>query len=261
MKFVLPRSVFIPAMALILFLAAWHFACIFFAIDRLILPLPTEVFFALIHNFGSLLKHGGITLFEAMLGFLLGGGAGFILGTLFYFSSTIRQALYPYAIALKAVPLIALAPLIVVWCGTGLMSKVVLAAIISFFPILVNTVQGLASVEPEALDFMATLSANRWQTFRKLNLPHALTSIFAGMKISCTFSVVGAVVAEFIGSTQGIGYIIKSTSYYFETDLMFAGILIAACTGLIFFSIISILHNKIVFWQKENEMLNREGTH
>ena len=262
LKYAISRSFSIPAVALIFFLVGWYGVCKLFAIDKLILPLPTDVFLALMNDFTSLLKHGGITLMEAILGFLVGGGAGFILGSLFYFFTFIRQALYPYAIALKAVPLIALAPLIVVWCGTGLLSKVVLAAIISFFPILVNTVQGLASVETEALDLMATLSASRWQIFKKLSLPHALPSIFAGMKISCTFAVVGAVVAEFIGATEGIGYVIKSTSYYFDTDAMFAGIFIAALTGLIFFSIISILQDKIVFWHKENnmhEMFRRGG--
>ena len=207
----------------------------------------------LIDQFGYLVTHGSITLFESVLGFLLGGFIAISFAFLFQFFPKTKQAIYPYAILIKAIPLVALAPLVVLWFKAGLLSKIILAAIISFFPILVNSVQGLSSVEPEALDLMATFSASKWKVLTKLRIPNALPSLFAGMKISSSFAVVGAVVAEFIGAQRGIGYVIKSSSYYLETDLTFAAIIVAALTGLFFFGTIVLIERKIVFWQPSSE--------
>lgn len=246
-------TILTPMLAFAVFIAIWQILVRVAAISPLILPEPLPVARTLFAQAPYLLQHSGVTLLEAVLGFLLGGAFAVALALLFQFSRTATQAIYPYVIALKAIPLVALAPIVVVWFGTGLLSKVVLAAIISFFPILVNGVHGLNSVEREALDLMSTFSATSWQVLVKLRLPHALASLFAGAKISSTFAVIGAVVAEFIGSERGIGYVVKSSSYYLDTDLTFAAIVVAALTGLIFFWVVSFTERLAVFWSVEEE--------
>lgn len=238
-----------PIVSLILFLATWEAAIRIFSISALILPSPFEVIKMLFIEFGYLLSHTSITLLEAILGLLMGGLVAGFLAILFQFSNLAERTLYPYAIGLKAIPLVALAPLVVVWFGTGMLSKVILAAIISFFPILVNFSHGLRSVDDEALDLMKTLSATPKQTFIKLRIPHSLPDLFSGLKISSTFAVVGAVVAEFVGSQAGIGFVIKSSSYYLETAMMFSAIIMAAVGGIIFYITIEQLEKYVIFWE------------
>ncbi|MBE9039395.1 ABC transporter permease [Oscillatoriales cyanobacterium LEGE 11467] len=240
-----------PAIAFIFFIFLWELTVQNFSISPLVLPAPSAVLKVLVERFGYLAFHAGITFLEAVLGFLLGSIAGFALATLFLFSRTAEQAIYPYAVAIKAIPLVALAPLVVAWFGSGLFSKVFLAAIITFFPVLVNSLDGFKSVESDALDLFHVWSASQWQIFIKFRVFHALPSLFAGLKVSSSFAIVGAVVAEFIGSEQGIGFAIKSSSYFLSTDLTFAAILVSALIGLAFFWLISALERKIVFWKNE----------
>ena len=241
-----------PVIACIVLLAGWQSITQLFGISPLIFPGPSNVASALISHFGQLLYHAGITLLESVCGFLLGGLIAICLAILFVFSKDTERALYPYAIAMKAIPLVALAPIVVAWFGGGLTSKVILAAVISFFPVLVNAIDGLKNVESEALDLMKSFSASRWCIFTKLQWPGALPQIFAGLKIASSFSVVGAVVAEFVNAQAGIGFVIKSSSYYLDTDLTFAAIFIAALMGLLFFAIVVWLQSFFVFWQKPN---------
>jgi NitT/TauT family transport system permease protein len=241
-----------PIFACIIFLVCWQGVVLLFGMSPVVFPGPSKVAFALFNHFGQLLYHAGITLLESVLGFLLGGVVAIGLAVLFVFSRNTERALYPYAIAMKAIPLVALAPIVVAWFGGDLISKVILAAVISFFPILVNAVDGLKNTEPEALDLMKSFSASRWSIFAKLQWPGARPQIFAGLKIASSFSVVGAVVAEFVSAQSGIGFIIKSSSYYLDTDLTFAAIFVAALMGLIFFGVIVWSQSVFVSWRKPN---------
>ena len=189
------RTLIPPIVALLLVLAGWHLAVCYSGVDQLILPSPQSVGEKLAAQLLYLATHSAITLLEAVVGFALGTIAAFGMAVLFDISETARRAFYPYAIAFKAVPLVALAPLVVVWCGAGFASKVVLSAVISFFPILVNTVQGFRDVDPDARELFESMSATRWQVFVKLKLPSTLPALFAGMRVSSSFAVVGAVVA------------------------------------------------------------------
>lgn len=246
------RYWFAPVLASLGILACWQGGIHLFDMSPLILPSPVKVASALQSHFVQLLGHAGITFLEALSGFLLGGLWAIALAVLFAFSQGMERTLYPYAIGMKAIPLVALAPIVVTWFGGGFTSKVVLAAVISFFPILVNAVDGLKSVEPEALDLMKSFSASRWSIFTKLQWPSALPQIFAGLKVASSFSVVGAVVAEFVNAQAGIGFIIKSSSYYLDTDLTFAAIFVAALMGLAFFGIVVWLQSIFIFWQKSD---------
>lgn len=235
---------------------AWEVIILLFNLSPLILPSPQKTLSALIGHSGQLLSHGLLTLFESVMGFLLGASFAIGLSILFLFSNKSERALYPYAIAMKAIPLVALAPIVVAWFGGGIVSKVVLSAVISFFPVLVNSIDGFKSVEPEALELMQSFSATRWQTFTKLQWPNALPHIFAGLKIASSYSVVGSVVAEFVNAQAGIGYLIKSSSYYLDMDITFAAILVAGFIGIAFFGIVSWLQTVIVFWKRTDNTIH-----
>src|ERR1017187_7141580 len=162
-----------PILAFVALLVCWYALIFLFRMSPLIIPPPEKVATAIVKYAGQLLSHGALTLFESVLGFMAGSCFAVGLATMFLFSANTERALYPYAIAMKAIPLVALAPIVVVWFGGGIISKVVLSAIISFFPVLVNAVDGFKSVEPEALELMRSLSASRWQIFTKLQWPYA----------------------------------------------------------------------------------------
>ncbi|HZX20694.1 MAG TPA: ABC transporter permease [archaeon] len=173
---------------------------------------------------------------------------GFLAGVLFAHSSKLEQGFYPYAIALKTTPIIAIAPLLILWLGSGIESKIASSAIICFFPILVNTVNGLKSADEETLNLLKSYSASKWQIFTKIRLPLAAPYIFSALKISTGLAVVGAIVGEFVGSNQGIGYLILVSSYHLETAKMFAAIFLSAFIGITFFYLITWIEKKVVFW-------------
>lgn len=230
--------------------AIWEMIVVAFSIPTYLLPPPSMILTELGTNFGSLLGHMGLTMLEATAGYALGNATGFALAILFAHSKYIEKGLYPYAIALKTTPIIAMAPLLILWLGTGFESKVATAALICFFPIIVNTVKGLHSVDSDAIDLFKSYRANRFQVFTKLSLPMALPYIFSALKIATGLSVVGAVVGEFVGANNGIGYVILVSSYHLETVTMFAAIMISAVGGITFFAVVSLLEKKIIYWQK-----------
>jgi NitT/TauT family transport system permease protein len=242
-----------PVLAFLACLALWACVVRVFSFSPLVLPSPAAVAGALVRNAPSLAWNASVTFLEAFTGFLCALVVALSLAFLFHFSPLLEHSLYPYAITLKSIPLIALAPLVVVWFGTGFASKVALAAVISFFPILVNAVQGLAAVEQDAHDLFTSLSASRWQRLTKLELPTALPFVISGAKVAATFAVVGAVVAEFIGARSGIGFIVKTSSYYLDTDQTFAAIVVAALTGLSLFGLVTLAERYLLFWQPDND--------
>ena len=190
-------------------------------------------------------------MLEAVLGFLLGSAAAYLTAVAFVHTRLIQDAFFPYAVALKSTPLIAIAPLIVLWFGNGILSKVVMSALVAFFPVLVNTVKGLSSIDKEVLDLMKSFSASRWQVFAKIRFYNSLGYLFSALKISTSLAVVGAVIGEFTGATQGIGHLISTSSYYLETPLMFAGIVMISLGGILFFWLVGFLESKIVFWETQ----------
>ena len=245
------KPVLIPVLALIGLLGMWELVDALFGIQKIILPAPHEIGRAFLTSWETLLKNTGITMLESILGFALGTLIAFALAVGFVYSKSLRYAVYPYAVALKSTPLIALAPLLVLWFGNGIGSKIVMSALVAFFPVLVNGVDGLTSIDPEALDLMKSFSASRWQVFRKIRFPNSLPHLFSAMKIGSSLAVVGAVIGEFTGSTKGIGHLINTSSYYLDTDVMFAGIVMISLSGVAFFSIVAFLETKVVFWKQE----------
>jgi NitT/TauT family transport system permease protein len=173
---------------------------------------------------------------------------GGLLAVAFVHSRSLELGVYPYAIALKTVPIVAIAPLLVVWCGNGILPKVIVSAIISFFPVVVNTTKGLRSVDTEAFDLFDSMSASRGQVFWKLRVPSALPYLFAALKISCTLAVIGAIVGEFSGADKGLGFFILISSYRLETVDMFVGILVSSLLGILFFYGVALVEHLVVPW-------------
>jgi NitT/TauT family transport system permease protein len=238
-----------PAVAALFCLAGWELVVRLLHVNPIILPAPSGIVRALVNDFANLAIQTAITMIEAVVGFLLGAGIAVVLAVIFVHSRLLQAALYPFAVALKSTPLIAIAPVLVLWFGNGLLSKIVMAATVAFFPVLVNAVKGLMSIDAEAADLMRSLSASPMQVLWKIRLPASLGYLFASLKIASTLAVVGAVIGEFTGATAGIGNVIKTSSYYLDAPLMFAAIAMIACGGIVFFAGVAWLERRIVFWQ------------
>ena len=238
-----------PAASLIFILIVWEILVDIFHVDPVILPGPVCIIKKITVQYASITTNSLNTLYGAVAGFLIGFIFAAALATLFQFSDFMKKTILPYAVATRGIPPISIAPIVVLWFGTESMSKIVLTAFTSFFPILINLMKGLNTVPDEVHELMKTFSATRWQVFFKVRLNYALPDLFAGLKVASSFAVVGAIISEYVGVTKGIGYIIKSSTYYSETDLTFAGIFAASLIGILLYWVIELIEKKIVFWK------------
>lgn len=245
-----------PVIVFFLFLVAWETVCRLFGVREFVLPPPTKVLDVAIKNAGSLLFDTGLTTLEALLGFLVANVLSLVLAVFFCHSRWMETSLYPYTIALKSVPVVAIAPLMVLWFGYGLWGKVVMAATVAFFPLVVNATLGLKAVNSESLDLMHSLSASKWQILMKLRFPTAIPYIISALKISSTMAVVGAIVGELAGATRGIGYLILVSSYNLDTPLLFAAIVLASLIGIVFFAGLAAL--EMLFTSRYYQLPRRE---
>ncbi len=247
-NFVLP-----PILATIGVVFAWHVAVTLGDVSPVILPTPMRVLTQLVGDVREIARNALLTLAEAAGGFVLATLVGILGAVVFVLFPRLADAFYPLVVAVKMIPLIALAPLIVVWFGTGFGSKVVMAAIVAFFPILVNALRGLRGVGRELEDLFATLSAGDLQVLWKLRLPSAIGYTFAALRVAAVFAVIGAVVAEFIGANAGIGYYVKAASYYAATDRMLAGIIATGLVGAILYGAVILLERASPRWRQAAE--------
>ena len=220
-------------------------------LSPLVLPAPYDVWVSLVDNTmnGFLLEHAWVTVAEILLGFLLGSVLGIALGTVTALSPVMRNILNPYIIASQAMPKLALAPIMVIWLGFGMAPKVVIAALICFFPLLENTLIGLSSVNPYQNELFRALTASSWQTFFKLRIPNALPVIFAGLRVAITLAVVGAVVGEYVGANRGLGALIIVTQGNFDTPLMFALFVYLTVIGVVLYKLMEYLERRFFGWR------------
>lgn len=216
-----------------------------------ILPSPAEVAATLIRTLadGTLWRHAQVTLSEIFVGLGLGLTAATVLGYALARSPLLERLLAPYIVASQSVPVVAIAPLLIIWFGSGRLSKVLICALIVFFPVLVNTVVGIRSVEKDLRDLMRSLGANRWQTFRMLEVPAALPVLLGGLKIGVTLSVIGAVVGEFVGADQGLGFLINQARGLFNTPLVFVAILALVVIALALYGTVMLLEVWLLRWR------------
>ena len=238
------------ALALIVSLLIWETAVRMLRVPTFILPPPSEVLLALHRGaVGNVYFHDlWITLAETLLGFALGSALAFVLGTLLAASRTAEYFLYPYIVMFQSMPKVALAPLVIVWFGLGLTSKVVTAALVAFFPLLVNTIVGLRSAEEDRVDLMRSLAATERQIFWMLRLPSALPFIMAGLEVAMVFALVGAIVAEFVGAEAGLGMLIQSRNFSMDVAGEFAILFILAVLGLLLNAALVSVRRRVLFW-------------
>jgi NitT/TauT family transport system permease protein len=232
-----------------------------FAVPAYIFPAPSKVAIALWRGFASGLypKHLLHTLLATLLGFLLGSSLGFLLGTAVALSRYVEYFFYPYIIMFQSVPKVALAPLIVVWFGLGLKSQAVSAALVASFPVLVNTIAGLKSTDEDRLDLMRSLGAGKSEVFWLLRVPNALPFVMAGLNVSMVFALIGAIVAEFVGSRAGLGMLIQSMNFNMDVAGQFSVLLILSLSGLLLDRCVLLIRRRILFWDPSGrERLDRE---
>jgi NitT/TauT family transport system permease protein len=230
----------------------WELAARLGGLPAFILPPPGMVaqrFWTALAD-GSLLLHSGVTLAEVLLGMLAGVSAAVVLGYPLAKSRRFERVLSPYIVASQAIPVVAIAPLLVIWFGPGLLSKVLICGLIVFFPVLINTVVGLRSVPSALRDLMRSLQATRWQTLRLLEIPAALPILLGGLRIGATLSVIGAVVGEFAGANYGLGYLINVGRGLFDTALVFVAVLTLVGMALGLYGLVVGLEKRLLAWQE-----------
>jgi len=233
-------------------LLAWEMFARLNHYPAFILPLPRQVWarFLVVLGDGVLARHTQITLIEVFTGLALGLGAASLLGYLIAKSPSLERLLTPYIVASQSIPVVAIAPLLVIWFGSGLRSKVLICALIVFFPILINTVVGVRSVEPDLRDLMRSLRATRWQTFLKLELPAALPILLGGLKIGATLSVIGAVVGEFVGADRGLGFLINFGRGQYDTALVFVAVAALVVIAMGLYSLVALAEKLLLAWKR-----------
>lgn len=261
-----PELVLAPTLLVVLLLV-WQYGVLWLDVPAYILPPPSDVAVALwrgldagIFSRGGYWLHTGVTLSEVLLGFVIGSTAGLVLGTIISQVRIIEATFSVYLIAIQSLPKIALAPIIVLWFGFGLTSKVVIICLLTFFPLLVNSMAGFRAVEPERIELMRAIGANGWQMFWKVRLPSAMPYIFAGLDMAAVFAVVGAVVGEFVGAQRGLGVLILSMNASMDTAGTFSVFIILSLIGVLLHGVLKIVSRRVLFWSGTGQNTHSTGT-
>lgn len=244
-----------PLIFLVLLVVLWDLSIRVFGIPAYQIPAPKDVIITLWQDAPRLLAESWPTTMATVWGFLLSIAFGIPVSMLIAGSRTVESYVYPLLVFSQSVPKIAIAPLFVVWFGFDMLPKVLSAFMLGFFPVVVSAVQGFKSVEPDMMDMARAMEANRLQIFRWVSLPHATPAIFAGLKVSITLAVVGAVVGEFVGSNSGLGFVLQRSIGNFELPTMFAALVVLAFIGVVLFWIIDVIERLIIPWhasQRQN---------
>jgi len=243
------------ALLLLALLAVWEFGTRYFQVPKHLLPPVSDICVALWNGLytSPLAKdgywyHGAITLAEIFLGFAVGSGVGLTIGILVSQLPRLEALVAPYVAALQSVPKVALAPIVVVWLGFGISSKVVIISMLTFFPVLVTSIAGFKAVDADRIDLLRSLSATRWQIFRFTKFPSALPYIFAGLNMAAAFSVVGAVVGEFVGAQAGLGVLILQTEAQADTAGSFAVMVVLSVIGIALTSALRRVQQRVLHW-------------
>jgi NitT/TauT family transport system permease protein len=244
---------FLAVVLLVVFVGGWELTVRVFDVPDLILPAPSAVWLALV---ATVMKHGfwqhvGVTLAETLGGFALGSSAGFLLGALVAQFRLLERTLYLYIVAFQAIPKVAIAPILLIWFGYGMASKIVITATIAFFPLLANTITGLRAAPADQIEMLQGFTASRADVFRMVRIPQALPYIMVGLDVAMVLSVTGAIVGEFVGSQQGLGYLILQRTSDMNMAAVFALLLVLALIGIGLHLVIKLLQRRVVFWMDD----------
>lgn len=236
------------SISLLAFFLIWELVVHTFNMKEYFLPAPSIIILTLVGKIGLLLDHAFVTVYEIILGFIVGAGLGIFIAFLIAYSKYANALINPLLVLQQPVPKTALAPIILLWFGYGIISKIVMIFLISFFPVVVSTLDGLLGVDADKIDLMRSMKASKLQIFRKMRFPNSLPYVFTGLKISILLAIVGAIVAEFVGAEKGIGYLIVVANYSLQVPLMFACLIILAVMGLALYGVILMLEKRFIPW-------------
>lgn len=242
------RQALAPALLFVLVAVAWEAVVRLAEVPRFLLPAPSVVLQRIAADWGALSLNAGVTMLAALLGFVIGSTAAVGVAVLFLYSRAIERAMFPWAIIIKTVPILAVAPLLTIWLGFGLAPKVAIAAMACFFPTLVNVTRGLRSLDRSLLDFMTVIQAPPLQLFWHARVYAALPYLFSAMKITTGMAVIGAIVAEFTGANVGIGTLIVNAGYQQDTAMLFAAIGLTSLATVLMFYGVCLLERLALFW-------------
>lgn len=245
-----------PVTILLGILVIWELGVQVWDIPKWQLPSPSAIGQELAASRSLLLEHTLVTLEEIVLGFIAALASGLVLATAIAYSRILERSVYPIVIASQTVPIIAIAPLLLIWVGYGIAPKVIVVALICFYPIAVNTVDGLKAVDPDMVNMMKTLGASRWQVFTKLQMPTAMPYMFSGIKVGISVSVIAAVIGEWVGASAGLGYLITYSQPLFLTDRVFAAIVVLSAMGISLFVLASVVERLMLPWYYTEKRAN-----
>lgn len=243
-----------PSIITVALLIIWEVAVRAMGVRSIVLPPPSEIFEAIISRWELLLSHLWPSLYLTILGFALSVVGGVLVAVAITYSEILRKGFYPVIVVSQVIPKISIAPLFVVWFGTGTMSSLLLAFLIAFFPMTINAAMGFQSIDEDIHRMARTFMGSRWQIFWKIRMPNALPYIFGGMKISITLAIIGVIVSEFVASQEGIGYLIKFAGGLLDTPLMMAAITVLSISGLVLYGLIVLAEERAVYWREPVEV-------
>jgi len=246
----------LPGFILIGLVAAWELWVRLADVPKWQLPAPWEIAQELVSSRSLLWEHYLVTLEEIVVGFMAALAAGLLLASGIAYSRVLERSVYPIVIASQTVPIIAIAPLLLIWVGYGLTPKIIIVALICFYPIAVNTVDGLKAADPDMVNMLRTLGASRWQVFTKLQIPTAMPFIFSGIKIGISVSVIAAVIGEWVGASEGLGYLITYSQPLFLTARVFAAIFVLSVMGISLFLLAVIAEHLMMPWHFNEKRSN-----
>src|SRR5215475_3736920 len=239
----------LPAALIVLgLLGIWEGYVRLWAVPKWLLPAPSVITMTLVGSRDLLLDHTLVTFLEVIVGFGLALLGGVLLACAIAMSRTLERVLYPFVIASQMVPIIVIAPLLLIWVGYGLAPKVIVVALTAFFPIVVNMVDGLKSVDPDVVNLLRTMGASRWQIFVKVQVPTSLPFLFSGLRVAMAVSIIGAVIGEWMGSSQGLGYLMIRSKPQFLTERVFAAIVVLSVMGMALFVLVGVVEKFAIPW-------------
>ena len=240
---------YVPAAVFFLvLLAAWQVFVDTGHVSDFVLPSPLVILKTTLRYFPLMMRHTWTTTYEIGIGFVIGNAIAVVMALLIVNSRIIEKAFYPLLIASQTIPKVAIAPLFIIWFGSGITPKVIITALICFFPTVVNTVQGLKATDENAIDLLRLVAASRVQVFTKLQFPNALPYFFAGLKISIALAVIGAIIGEWVGANSGLGYVILYSTQTLRTDFMFSALLLISVLGVVLYGIV-VLAERVFSWR------------
>lgn len=245
------RAALPPALVLIGVVVVWQIACTFFAVPEYILPAPSQIVTTLVTDWQDPLASATfVTLQEVIIGFIVALVTALLIATALHLSVTARRAVYPLLIGSQTIPIVVIGPILAIIFGYTILPKVILVTLICFFPIVVTTIDGLASVDPQLTRMMRTLYGTRWSIFRRIEFPAALPAMFSGIRVAATYASIGAVFGEYAGSTDGLGYVMILATPMLQTSLVFSAIVLLSLISICLFLLVTFAERILVPWAK-----------